>query len=122
MTVTVGEQPNQPPVVSDDTAGTTSGEPVTVEVLGNGSDPEGGALTVTDVSQPANRTATLNPDGTITYTPNPGFTGQDSFEYTITEPSQTLLVTSPPIRERRKATLFRRMLPPQVTAYCKQAP
>lgn len=119
MTVTVGEQPNQPPVVSDDTAGTTSGEPVTVEVLGNGSDPEGGALTVTDVSQPANRTATLNPDGTITYTPNPGFTGQDSFEYTITEPSQTLLVTSPPIRERRKATLFRRMLPPQVTAYCK---
>jgi YD repeat-containing protein len=35
------------------------------------------------VTQPANGTAVVNGDNTITYTPNPGFTGQDSYSYTV---------------------------------------
>ena len=36
---------------------------------------------VISVTQPINGSAVLNPDNTITYTPNPGFTGSDSFTY-----------------------------------------
>jgi len=36
--------------------------------------------------QPSNGTATINPDGTIKYTPNAGFTGVDTFTYNINDP------------------------------------
>ena len=58
--------------------------PVTVPVLANDSDPDGDVLTVTSVGTPANGTATLN-GSSVTYTPNPGFTGSDSFPYTISD-------------------------------------
>jgi uncharacterized repeat protein (TIGR01451 family) len=41
------------------------------------------SITTTGLLQPANGTIVQNPDGTITYTPNPGFTGVDVFEYSI---------------------------------------
>lgn len=37
----------------------------------------------TITSGPANGTATVNGDGTITYTPSDGYTGDDSFTYTV---------------------------------------
>lgn len=44
-------------------------------------------LTVTAVSNGANGTAAIAPDGaTVTYTPNANFHGTDSFTYTITDP------------------------------------
>ncbi|MFV8361651.1 Ig-like domain-containing protein, partial [Flavobacterium sp. LS1P3] len=47
-------------------------------------------LSVLLISQPANGLAVLNPDGTVTYTPNAGFVGTDSFNYQIcaTSPDQ----------------------------------
>src|SRR4051812_21723048 len=36
---------------------------------------------VSGFTAPANGTVTNNPDGSFTYTPNPGFTGTDSFNY-----------------------------------------
>ncbi|MFC4636706.1 Ig-like domain-containing protein, partial [Dokdonia ponticola] len=33
---------------------------------------------------PANGTVTINPDGTVTYTPDPDFNGTDTFDYTVT--------------------------------------
>ena len=44
-----------------------------------------GTLVVTAVTQGAHGTVTLNADGTITYTPNPGFSGNDSFTYTVSD-------------------------------------
>ena len=38
---------------------------------------------VTITTPPTNGTAVVNPDGTVTYTPNPGFTGTDAFNYVI---------------------------------------
>ncbi|MEL6889755.1 MAG: Ig-like domain-containing protein, partial [Pseudomonadota bacterium] len=82
--ITVGDTPvNAPPVAVNDSAQTTGGAPVTLAVLDNDSDPEGGALSITALTQPANGTAVLNPDGTITYTPNTGFVGLDTLTYTI---------------------------------------
>ena len=40
---------------------------------------------VTEVTDPANGTVTINADGTVTYTPDPDFNGTDTFEYTITD-------------------------------------
>ncbi|MEO0878538.1 MAG: Ig-like domain-containing protein, partial [Pseudomonadota bacterium] len=47
--------------------------------------PDGDPLTVTAVGAPANGTVVINADGTVTYTPNPGFTGGDSFTYTVSD-------------------------------------
>ncbi len=41
-------------------------------------------LTV-NITQPQNGTAVLNGDGTVTYTPNQDYNGDDSFSYTLTD-------------------------------------
>ena len=38
---------------------------------------------VTDVTDPANGTVTINADGTVTYIPDPDFCGTDTFDYTV---------------------------------------
>ncbi len=77
---------NRTPLADDDVATTQTATAVTVDVLSNDSDPDGDAISVTDVGDPANGTASLNTDGTITYTPDGGFTGTDSFTYTVADP------------------------------------
>jgi len=58
--------------------------PVVISVMGNDSDPDGDEIHVDFINrQPANGTVTINPDGTVTYTPNPGFTGTDTFTYIL---------------------------------------
>ena len=76
---------NCPPVAVDDTATTVNGFPVTINVLANDSDPDGDPLTVTGVTDPPNGTAVNNGDGTVTYTPDCGFVGIDTFDYTISD-------------------------------------
>ncbi|WP_251555126.1 Ig-like domain-containing protein, partial [Neobacillus muris] len=44
-----------------------------------GTDPDGDSLTYSKAASPANGTAVVLPDGSWTYTPNPGFTGADHF-------------------------------------------
>jgi len=79
---------NQPPIAQDDLISVTQGSTVTFNPLtdnGNGvdSDPDSHPISVIAITQPTNGTAVLNGDGTITYTPNPGFSGSDPFTYTI---------------------------------------
>jgi Ca2+-binding RTX toxin-like protein len=50
-------------------------------LTGNDSDPDGDALVVGAVSGAVNGTAVLNPDGTVTFTPDAGFSGTASFLY-----------------------------------------
>lgn len=77
---------------NDDDATTSMNTPVTVNVLDNdtlGDEPVAldqleGPPTIHQ--QPANGTVTVSPDGKITYTPNPGFTGTDEFVYRIVMP------------------------------------
>jgi hypothetical protein len=86
---------NQAPVARDDSAATLRDAPVVIAVLANDSDPEGQPLSVSSATQPANGTAAENPDGTITYTPDPGFVGTDGFTYTASDGSleDTAVVT-----------------------------
>ncbi|MFP4394324.1 MAG: Ig-like domain-containing protein, partial [Anaerolineales bacterium] len=76
---------NLPPVAEDDTAETNENTAVEIAVLDNDSDPEGDELTITETSDPANGNVEINADGAITYTPDAGFSGEDSFEYTISD-------------------------------------
>jgi hypothetical protein len=80
-----GTPVNQPPSAANDAASTTVDTAVTVPVLANDSDPNGDPLTVTNLTQPANGTAQRNSNNTVTYTPNAGFTGSDSFTYTAND-------------------------------------
>ncbi|MBV2360820.1 tandem-95 repeat protein, partial [Thalassococcus sp. CAU 1522] len=75
-----------PPVAEDDTATTPEDTAVIIDVLPNDSDPEGGALTVTGATA-TNGTVSVNPDGTLTYTPNPDYNGPDTITYTIEDPA-----------------------------------
>ncbi|MFN6037749.1 MAG: Ig-like domain-containing protein, partial [Bacteroidota bacterium] len=78
-----------PPIAVDDNASTNEDSPITVNVLFNDADPNipGDTLTVSIVSNPQNGTVVVNPDGTVTYTPNPNFNGSDSFTYAICDTS-----------------------------------
>jgi hypothetical protein len=74
---------NQPPVGMDDEATTAEDTAIDVDVLANDSDPDGDPLAVTSTTDPANGTASVNADGTVRYTPDPDFSGDDGFDYTV---------------------------------------
>ena len=81
-----GGPPNNPPVAQNDNATTTEGVQVVIPVLNNDSDSDGTLVpsTVTVVDQADHGSTTVNPTtGAITYTPAAGFTGSDSFTYTV---------------------------------------
>jgi large repetitive protein len=82
VTITV---PNDPPTARPDESATLGATPVDIPVLLNDADFNGDPVTVTETSSPANGTVVVNPDGTITYSPTPGFLGTDAFTYTVTD-------------------------------------
>ncbi|WP_281540821.1 Ig-like domain-containing protein [Maribacter aestuarii] len=108
VTITVGTPPM--PDVVDDVASTEEDTPVDIAILDNDTGiPSDGTLTVTD---PSNGTVTVNDGGTpdditddtITYTPNDGFNGTDTFEYTVCDAMDncdtatvTITVGTPPM-------------------------
>ena len=87
--------------------------PVIIGVLGNDSDPDGDTLTITEVAgQPIGLgspvtipegTVALNPDGTLSFTPNADFNGPVSFDYTVsdgtTPVSATVDITVTPVND-----------------------
>ena len=79
---------NHPPTADDDSYGTPRDQPLTVALpgaLANDSDPDGDPLTAIKLTDPAHGTVALNPDGSFTYTPNPGYVGPDSFTYKVND-------------------------------------
>ena len=86
-TVSITVKPvNDPPVANDDTATTTENTAVTINVLSNDIDVDGDTLTVSSATSPTNGLVVINPDNTITYTPNTSFNGVDTFTYTASDP------------------------------------
>lgn len=76
---------DDPTVVFGDTAVTDEDTAVNIDVLANDTDIDGPVASVASVSQGANGSVVINPDGTITYTPNENFNGNDNFTYTNSE-------------------------------------
>ena len=65
----------------DDSGAAYSATATVVNAAGNDVDADGDAVTVVDVTDPANGTASTNGDGTVTYTSDPAYTGADGFDY-----------------------------------------
>lgn len=84
VTVNGASGPNQPPTATNDSMGTTPGTAVTINVLGNDSDPNGDTLSISIDSQPAHGTAVVQ-NGQIVYTPAAGYVGGDSFTYIVSD-------------------------------------
>jgi len=98
VTITVNAI-NDSPVAMDDSYTTNVDQELTVPapgVLGNDTDPDGDPLMAAVLSDPTNGTLMLNPDGSLTYDPDPGFSGTDTFQYQAgdgTAASTTVTVT-----------------------------
>ncbi|WP_432695480.1 Ig-like domain-containing protein [Marinobacterium sp. YM272] len=75
---------NSAPVAKNDGASTSYETPVTIAVLSNDSDPDGDALSITSVSG-VNGQAKINANGTLTFTPATGFSGIETFTYSISD-------------------------------------
>ncbi|EIC22955.1 Ig-like domain-containing protein [Thiorhodovibrio frisius] len=91
VTVTVtdgGGDVETAPDAVDDAVETNAGESVAIFVLQNDSDPNGDVITIDQVFNPQNGTVS-NDDGVLTYTPNEGFSGKDTFNYSITDGKET---------------------------------
>ena len=82
---------NQPPVANNDTATTNQNQAVTISVtdlLANDTDVEGDTLSITSVGNAANGNVALNGNNVL-FTPDAGFSGAASFEYTLSDGNET---------------------------------
>jgi hypothetical protein len=76
---------NAAPVAVDDAATVAQNSgPNAINVLANDTDPDGDPLTIIAVTQGANGSVTFSA-GSVSYAPNAGFVGSDSFTYTIND-------------------------------------
>ncbi|WP_175545939.1 Ig-like domain-containing protein [Salegentibacter echinorum] len=90
VTITVNSTtaPNTAPVAVDNTYSIDQNEVLTIPapgILQNDTDSEEDNLTASLDSDVSNGTLTLNADGSFTYEPDLGYTGQDSFTYTAND-------------------------------------
>ncbi|MBC6478853.1 MAG: cadherin-like domain-containing protein [Hormoscilla sp. GM7CHS1pb] len=81
---------NSPPVAMDDSITTLEQTAVTLDVLANDTDPDGNPIQLVGYETATNGTVTHGtPDSPgkdlLIYTPNSGFTGNDSITYTISD-------------------------------------
>ena len=95
--------PGLPPLAVDDTASTVSPQSVSIDVLANDQG-QGAPENVDSATDPAHGSVQLvsgSPDK-VTYTPDAGFTGVDTFDYTMSTANGTstatvtVTVTAPP--------------------------
>ncbi|BAY21585.1 hypothetical protein NIES2100_13410 [Calothrix sp. NIES-2100] len=79
---------NDAPVAGDDSASANQNTPLTLlaaNLLANDTDVDSSTLSITAVSNAVNGTVSLNNSGNIVFTPTTGFTGNGSFNYTVSD-------------------------------------
>ena len=76
-------------IANDDSAVTIEDTPLTLNILANdGDDTRTLDVTSVNISQPVSNGVTqINGDGSVTYSPNANFFGEDSFSYTVKDDS-----------------------------------
>jgi len=76
---------NDPPVVENQSFRVINGSPAPLDVLASASDPDGDELTPAITSSAANGSVRVNAEDEIVYTADDGFTGTDSFGYSVAD-------------------------------------
>ncbi|WP_410499839.1 retention module-containing protein [Chitinibacter sp. S2-10] len=85
-TLTLGVAlPNTAPVAVDDYTYTKTGQSVTYNVIGNDHDAQNDTLSIFGTPVATNGTVTVNPNGTLTFVPTAGFTGDATVTYSISD-------------------------------------
>ena len=74
---------NDAPIGNSDFATVSQGSSVTINVIANDTDPDGDSLSVDGFIQPDYGYVVDNGDGTVTYTPDPIYVGEDTFYYWV---------------------------------------
>jgi large repetitive protein len=99
---------NDAPVANDDVAITAEEMSLAIDVLANDTDVDN-SLTTAEliiVSAPANGTAAVQTNGTVSYNPDINFTGEDLFTYQVKDPAgaisnvATVRITVLPVNDR----------------------
>lgn len=108
---------NDAPVAVDDSYSVGVGQSRDLDVLANDTDIDStiDPRTIVITSRPGFGTATISPTGIITYTPEVGFRGNDSFRYTVkdttgvvsNEAEVLLIVNSAPVAAADSAFTFK---------------
>ena len=93
--------PNRRPDAVDDGATTPEDTPVTINVRGNDTDPDGDPLTIKSFSQPKHGTVSSS-GGRLVFTPDDNWNGTTTFVYTVCDPAgrcddATVTVTVDPV-------------------------
>ncbi len=76
---------NRPPVAADDQVFTPQDTAVTVDVLANDADPDGDPLSLSRVTVPPGHGSAAIAGSAVAYTPEAGWSGDDSLEYEVTD-------------------------------------
>jgi hypothetical protein len=76
---------NEFPQAGADTATTAEGTPITINVLANDSDADGDTLSITGTTDPSHGSISITDDDRILYTPEAGYTGEDTFSYSVSD-------------------------------------
>ncbi|MGD1927450.1 MAG: cadherin-like domain-containing protein, partial [Leptolyngbyaceae cyanobacterium] len=74
---------NEAPVADEEAATTDEDIPVVIKVIAKETDADADELTVTAVGAANNGEVDINEDGTLTYAPTAGFSGEDYITYTV---------------------------------------
>jgi len=111
VSITITAKPNYLPVANADRRGTNYNTPITINVLINDTGLEDGVKSVIISSDPVNGNVVVNGDFTITYTPNSGFSGTETFGYQVSDNDD----------DRSTATVTITVLPDGVTNHIPAA-
>jgi hypothetical protein len=76
---------NRAPNAVDDALTAPSNHPHKLNLLANDTDPDNDLFHVASVTTPVNGQATVDADGSVTYTSAGGFTGSDTFQYVLSD-------------------------------------
>ncbi|WP_433827506.1 Ig-like domain-containing protein [Actinoplanes sp. CA-015351] len=76
---------NAPPSAAAKSVSTPYRTAVTVDLVAGSSDPNGDTRSVLSTGAPGDGVVVRNANGTVTYTPNAGFSGTDHFDYTLSD-------------------------------------
>ncbi|ELH3780209.1 tandem-95 repeat protein [Vibrio parahaemolyticus] len=106
--------------IKADSTNVVEDTPTIIKVLGNDTfEGDGKVVSLDTHNGPANGTVSVNPDGSVTYTPNDNYVGKDTFTYVVTSggvfESTTVTVNVTPVNDKPESEDFTHVVDDQLT-------
>ncbi|WP_420604891.1 tandem-95 repeat protein [Vibrio parahaemolyticus] len=106
--------------IKADSTNVVEDTPTIIKVLGNDTfEGEGKVVSLDANNGPVNGSVSVNPDGSVTYTPNDNYVGKDTFTYVVTSggvsESTTVTVNVTPVNDKPESEDFTHVADDQLT-------